>query len=116
MPWHSPELKAYYRSNAWAMRKNEYYRRFNRQCAACGSWKRIQLHHMAYDGPFGNEPDQDLIPLCKSDHRNAHRAHQSGRFQDLRAATMFIIERGRRAQERRRKVRQVWRRLVSRRS
>jgi hypothetical protein len=36
------EYKRYLRSNAWAMRKNAYYKRFNRQCAACGSWKRIQ--------------------------------------------------------------------------
>jgi hypothetical protein len=37
MAWHSPEYKRYLRSNAWAIRKNAYYRRFNRQCAACGS-------------------------------------------------------------------------------
>ena len=61
--------------------------------AACGSWKRIQLHHVSYDN-LGHEPDQDLVPLRYKDHRNAHRAHQSGRFRDLRAATDEIVKIG----------------------
>jgi len=59
--------------------------------AARGSWKRIPLHHVSYDN-LGHEPDQDLVPLCYKDHRNAHRAHQSGRFRDLRAATDEIVK------------------------
>lgn len=99
MAWHSAVYKQYLRSNAWAMRKNAYYKRFNRQCAACGSWKRIQLHHVSYDS-LGHEPDQDLVPLCYKDHRNAHRAHQAGRFKDLRAATEHIVMLRRRRRER----------------
>jgi phage terminase large subunit GpA-like protein len=100
MAWHSPEYKRYLRSNAWAIRKNAYYRRFNRQCAACGSWKRIQLHHVSYEN-LGHEPDQGLVPLCRADHVNAHRAHQSMRFKDLRAATDEIVKIGRRRRARR---------------
>jgi 2,4-dienoyl-CoA reductase-like NADH-dependent reductase (Old Yellow Enzyme family) len=28
----------------------------------CGSWKRIQLHHVSYES-LDREPDQDLVPL-----------------------------------------------------
>ncbi len=115
MAWHSPEYKRYLRSNAWAMRKNAYYKRFNRQCAACGSSKRIQLHHVSYD-QLGHEPDQDLVPLCHKDHRNAHQAHHSGRLRDLRMATDEIVARGRARQARHRRYRSLWRRLVSRRT
>jgi hypothetical protein len=109
--FHTNEYKRYLRSNAWAMRKNAYYKRFNRQCAACGIWKRIQLHHVSYDN-LGHEPDQDLVPLCYKDHRNAHRAHQSGRFKDLRAATDEIVAIGRRRRARRKKLRELGRRLL----
>jgi hypothetical protein len=111
MPWHSPEYRAYLRSNAWAMRKNQYYKRFNRQCAACGSWKRIQLHHVSYDN-LGHEPDQDLVPLCYRDHRNAHQAHHSGRFRDLREATEAIVSIGRARRDRRDKLRRFCRWLL----
>jgi hypothetical protein len=107
MPWHSPLYKQYVRSNAWAIRKNQYYRRDNRQCAACGSRERVQLHHVSYDN-LGHEPDQDLVPLCYKDHRNAHRAHQSGRFRDLRAATDEIMKIGGRQRARGRKLREFW--------
>lgn len=106
MPWHTAEYKRYLRSNAWAIRKNTYYRRHNRQCAACGSWKRIQLHHVSYEN-LGKEPDQDLVPLCYRDHRSAHQAHQSGRFKDLRAATDHIVMLGRRRRERRAMLRRL---------
>ncbi len=102
-PWHSPEYRHYLRSNAWAIRKNAYYRLFNRQCAACGSWKRIQLHHVSYD-QLGHEPDQDLVPLCYRCHRNAHQAYHSGRFKDLRAATETIVRLGRQRRARRKKL------------
>jgi hypothetical protein len=72
------EYKRYLRSNAWAMRKNAYYKRLNRQCAACGSWKRIQLHHVSYD-QLGHEPVQDLGPLCHKDHATPiRRINRSG--------------------------------------
>ena len=111
MPWHSPEYKRYLKSNAWAIRKNAYYKRHDRQCAACGSWKKIQLHHVSYDN-LGNEPDQDLVPLCFKDHRNAHRAHQSGRFKDLRMATEEIVAIGRRRRARCKKLRRFGRWLL----
>jgi 5-methylcytosine-specific restriction endonuclease McrA len=93
------------------MRKNAYYKRHNRQCAACGSWKKIQLHHVSYDN-LGHEPDQDLVPLCFKCHRNAHRAHQSGRFRDLRMATEEIVRLGRARQARRRALGRVGRWLL----
>jgi hypothetical protein len=79
MAWHTREYERYLKSNAWAIRKNAYYRRHNRQCVACGSWKRIQLHHVTYDS-FGHEPDKDLAPLVMPTMSMPHRAHPSRRF------------------------------------
>jgi hypothetical protein len=62
MAWHASEYKRYLKSNAWAIRKSAYYRRHNRQCFACGSLKRIQLHHVTYDS-LGHEPIRTCSPL-----------------------------------------------------
>jgi hypothetical protein len=35
----------------------------NRQCAACGTKKRVHLRHCDYSD-LGHEPDLDLVPLC----------------------------------------------------
>ena len=37
-------------------------------------------------------------------HRNAHQAHHSGRFKDLRAATETIVRLGRQRRARRKKL------------
>jgi hypothetical protein len=111
---HPDYLVIYYRSHAWRVRKSAYYKRIQRQCAACGRrGGRIDLHHLQYAGDgwdlrkqsdWGKEPDQALMPLCgprwlgfiRGCHFNAHDAEASGRFRDLREATEEIVRRGRR--------------------
>jgi hypothetical protein len=110
---HPPWLKRYYRSDEWTIRKRRYYSRHNRQCAACGTWRRVSLHHLEYWGPWGDlrnpadwgkEPDQALMPLCysgllrKGCHNNVHRIERN--FPDLRSATEHIVRLGRRRRAR----------------
>jgi hypothetical protein len=123
MPRRHPQwISNYYRSDAWHDRKSAYYKRHQRQCAACGRrGGRIDLHHLLYadDGfdlpkqtDWGKEPDQALMPLCgprwlgfiRGCHFNAHDAEASGRFRDLRAATEEIVRLGRRRRARQRKL------------
>jgi hypothetical protein len=106
MAWHSAEYKRYLKSPEWAERKRRYYQIHHRRCSACGTWKKIQLHHSSYDR-LTREPDSDLWPLCSNCHRNVHQAMDTGRFRDLEAATIFIVERG----EARRWRREQYRRL-----
>ena len=57
------------------------------------SYKKIHLHHSSHER-LTREPDSDPWPLCFNCHRNVHRAKETGRFGDLAAATIFIVERG----------------------
>lgn len=109
--WHSPEYRRYLKSPEWAERKRQYFSRFHRRCAACGTYKRIQLHHSSYER-LTREPDSDLWPLCFKCHRNVHRAHDTGRFENLEASTLFIVQRGRAMQWRRKQARALGRWLI----
>jgi hypothetical protein len=63
--FHSVEYKRYLKSPEWADRKSRYYQHHPRRCAACGTYKKIHLHHSSYD-LLTREPDTDLWPLCFS--------------------------------------------------
>jgi hypothetical protein len=106
---HPDWLRRYYRSPEWTFRKAHYYRVYKRQCEACWTWKRVALHHMEYQGPWGDlrspadwgkEPDEVLMPLCysgwlrKGCHNNVHRIERN--YPDLRAATMAMVKAGQR--------------------
>lgn len=106
---HPEWLKRYYRSPDWPLRKALYYKTHRRQCAACGRFDRVALHHMAYWGDWGDlrnpadwgkEPDEILMPLCYRSwwrtgcHNNVHRIERN--YPDLRAATMAVVKAGQR--------------------
>jgi hypothetical protein len=91
--WHSPEYRRYLKSPEWQERKRQYFSRLPRRCAACGTYKRIHLHHSSYER-LTREPDSDLWPLCFRCHRNVHQANASGRFENLEAAHALHREPG----------------------
>ncbi len=66
----------YIQSPLWEERKRQYYRRFKKQCRACGSLKSIHLHHMRYSEQ-GKERDMDLMPLCELCHDEFHKIYGS---------------------------------------
>ena len=76
-------------SPLWESRKNVYYQNNPRRCAACDSPKHIHLHHMVY-GEFGKEPDEHLIPLCKTHHEGFHA--KNGTQRHMIRATMEYIK------------------------
>lgn len=76
-------------SPQWQSRKNRYYQNNARECAACGSKKHIHLHHMVYS-EYGNEPDEHLMPLCKTHHDGFHG--KNGTQRHMIRATMAYIE------------------------
>lgn len=69
----------YLKSEQWQETKRRYYEFFPRECAFCGSKKRIHLHHRRYSGQYGNilgiESLKDLIALCASCHAQWHAIH-----------------------------------------
>ncbi|SEB30093.1 hypothetical protein [Arthrobacter woluwensis] len=81
---------AYLRSQAWAWRRQRYFRDLRRKgiepcCMVCAVTLTengtLDLHHLNYTGvvinPDGSfkaaEKDQDLIPLCRAHHEHLHR-------------------------------------------
>lgn len=120
---HLDWLKRYYRSPDWPLRKALYYKTHRRQCASCGRFDRVALHHTAYGGEgwdlrhppnWGKEPDDVLVPLCYSSwwrkgcHNHVHRIGRN--YPDLRSATEHIVKIG----KRRRTRQQQYRRLTTR--
>jgi hypothetical protein len=85
---------AYIKSGYWEARKELYFERNPSACAVCDS-PYVELHHMFY-GDFGQEPDSDLIPLCRRDHEAFH-ASIGGSTRDMREATrrFVVLERDR---------------------
>jgi hypothetical protein len=77
-------------SPLWEDRKNKFYQQHSRRCAACDTYKHIHLHHMVY-GQFGNEPDEHLVPLCETHHKEYHERFGTQRNM-LRTTEMFISQ------------------------
>jgi len=48
------------------------------------------LHHLSY-AHVGNEPDGDLVGLCRQHHALAHKYWDSGRYKTIRSATSAMI-------------------------
>lgn len=65
------EYEDYIRSPEWRARKRAFYSRYPKRCAICGAERRIELHHITYRR-LCEELDDDLLPLCKTHHRELH--------------------------------------------
>lgn len=66
----------YMTSERWALRRKQYLKTHKRICVACMSPKDVTIHHKTYRN-MGNEPDEDLVCLCKPCHTAYHRIHIS---------------------------------------
>ena len=75
---HSPQYTAYIASPEWGAFRAAYIARHGALvCTACGSPRRVQLHHRHYR-TLGHESPDDVTPLCKSCHENVHNAARQG--------------------------------------
>lgn len=62
------ELDNYYKTPAWAMKRNERLKLDGYKCAKCGFTRALEVHHINYER-FGNEDvSRDLVTLCKKCH------------------------------------------------
>ncbi len=76
-------------SSEWTAIKNRYWSTHQRACAVCSTSKYIHLHHMFY-GRFGQEKDEDLIPLCREHHDEYHA--KNGTQRNMKRRTMEYIQ------------------------
>ena len=80
--------KGYMDSLQWYRRRRRYLKQVGAFCRACGSTYIVTVHHMTYAN-IGNEPDRDLVALCKHCHVQYHeRANRTNR-----KTTMTFIRR-----------------------
>lgn len=84
-----PNYEEYINGRAWAARRKCYYQSYEKVCTACGSKKKIHLHHHTY-ARLGSELDEDLVPLCEECHDALHRFHRAGKVSLTQATFMFI--------------------------
>lgn len=64
----------YLTCNEWNVRANEIKKRDNYTCQDCGSFSKLEVHHLKYKGdllPWLYE-DEELITLCKKCHKSWH--------------------------------------------
>jgi hypothetical protein len=73
----SREYIDYIDGPGWADRKARYYARHPKRCRACGATWNVQLHHLRYLN-LGNEPDRDLMPLCRAHHERVDTFRRFG--------------------------------------
>jgi 5-methylcytosine-specific restriction endonuclease McrA len=61
----------YLRSAVWLHRRRRALNRARWRCEQCGSWHRLEVHHLTY-ARVGAELDTDLTVLCRPCHRRRH--------------------------------------------
>lgn len=101
--------REYITSDLWRIRKRRYFETHDRKCRACGSKKRIHLHHKTYRR-LGEERDADLVPLCHSCHTALHIKHKKSGQNLWKLTEEFIRSKKRRHKNSRTKKRSSWKR------
>jgi len=87
------DYKIYIKSKYWTARRDAYYEKYKKECAACYAiGATIDLNHTYY-GDLGQERDEDLIPFCRFHHQDFHKKY--GVAFDMREACGIYIIRER---------------------
>ena len=77
--WGPGDYAAYMQSATWRRRKLRYFARHPKKCQVCRlglkDGEEIHLHHLDYK-LTGDEPDEDLMPLCQVHHDAVHARHR----------------------------------------
>lgn len=81
--------KNYIKSKEWKKRREEYYKKFKKECVICKNVSRVGLHHLSYKN-LGREEDDDLVCLCWGCHSDYH--DQYGVSCENESTHNFIIE------------------------
>lgn len=65
------DYKAYLQSAKWVRKRQLALERFQHRCGVCYSDGKLAVHHRTYERS-GDEPVEDLIPLCEDCHEAFH--------------------------------------------
>jgi 5-methylcytosine-specific restriction endonuclease McrA len=64
--------REYLQTKYWRARRSRALRLAHFRCQACGSPRRLEVHHRTY-ARRGREADADLVVLCGRCHRRRHQ-------------------------------------------
>ncbi|QIN94224.1 HNH endonuclease [Streptomyces phage Wakanda] len=84
------EYKTYIKSPRWKAVCQRAYATYGKRCMACGSPRKLQVHHATYDR-FGRELIADLRVVCDKCHRAIHAMHRANRKVSLMLVTQRYI-------------------------
>lgn len=62
-------LSEYYKSRAWAEKRNARLKIDGYKCARCGFTRALEVHHINYDRLYNEDVSRDLVTLCKKCHK-----------------------------------------------
>ena len=65
--------KEFLESREWSALRHECFRRYGDACP-CGSFERVQVHHLFYPKDIRETKVEHLIPLCEAHHQAVHRS------------------------------------------
>lgn len=89
----TPSYMSKTESRRWTTRRAQYFRTHARACSICKATTKIDLHHLRYS-TFGEEPDQDLIPLCHDHHDEVHRFAKKNKVNVYTATNTVLFQYG----------------------
>lgn len=62
-------LSEYYKSRAWAEKRNARLKNDGYKCARCGFTRALEVHHINYDRLYNEDISRGLVTLCKKCHK-----------------------------------------------
>lgn len=79
----------YITSDEWKWFREEYYKTHKKECRACGSKIRVNLHHKTYKR-LGHERLADVVPLCEYHHTELHKKVRKNKLNLWTATEEYI--------------------------
>lgn len=73
---HTNDYINYIRSPAWNAKRKQRLEIDNHKCQMCGTSEELQIHHITYDRLGNEDIHKDIVTLCKSCHRDIHKAYR----------------------------------------
>lgn len=83
------KYKNYLKSEEWKAKRRIAKRLHLDECYLCGR-KKVDIHHLTYKRFQSEDPENDLIPLCRKHHLKVHR-HAIETSQNIWNATHQLI-------------------------
>lgn len=65
------DYEAYLKTAVWKQKRQVALEHADHKCQLCSCAEDLQVHHNTYKN-FKNEPESDLVVLCKFCHQNLH--------------------------------------------